>query len=154
MVPCVTWSSITMAYFRGSRCLVSTSEKSLVSMQYGRQRMRASVPLCARMYGTSSSTKSSSVLGCNSAFSYTILTHVQRSKKKSDVAIIIIKGLKIPLLCIPECCCSRCLSCLWEVRGARKLESYKVCHYATSCSRSCYYTSYGSYGNPLSYEVW
>ena len=36
----------------------------------------------------------------------------------------------------------------------RQLDSYKVCHSATSCSRSCYYTSYGSYINPLSYEVW
>ena len=40
------------------------------------------------------------------------------------------------------------------VRGERNLEVYKVCHSATSCSRSCYYTAYGSYGNPLSNEVW
>ena len=39
-------------------------------------------------------------------------------------------------------------------KGDRHLEVYKACHSVTSCSRSYYYTSYGSYGNPLSYEVW
>ena len=38
--------------------------------------------------------------------------------------------------------------------GAFHLDVYEVCHSVTSCSRSCYYTPYGSYGNPLSYEVW
>ena len=40
------------------------------------------------------------------------------------------------------------------IRGERQLDIYKVCHYVTSCSRSCYYTSYGSYINHLSYEIW
>ena len=40
------------------------------------------------------------------------------------------------------------------LRGLLNLDIYKVCHSAISCSRSCYYTSYGCYGNPLSYEVW
>ena len=42
----------------------------------------------------------------------------------------------------------------WVIWGESILEVYKVSHSLTSCSRSCYYTSYGSYTNPLSYEVW
>ena len=41
-----------------------------------------------------------------------------------------------------------------DMRGESHLEVYKLCHSVNSCSISCYYTSYGSYTNPLSYEVW
>mmetsp|Transcript_42895 Transcript_42895/g.127124 ORF Transcript_42895/g.127124 Transcript_42895/m.127124 type:complete len:218 (-) Transcript_42895:1067-1720(-) len=54
---CRTWSSSACAYWRPSMFLVSTREKSFVSMQYGRQRIFA--PLSWVMSnGTSSSTKS------------------------------------------------------------------------------------------------
>ena len=46
------------------------------------------------------------------------------------------------------------LKWLQHIRGALHLDVYEVCHSVTSWSRSCYYTPYGSYGNPLSYEVW